>query len=60
MHPESLHLHHRRTWCGDPEEHAISVFVNLQFHIGFQPESISERFRNDDSARLINFYIHTI
>ena len=60
MHPELIHVHHCRVWHGHPEQHPMRVFVNLKFHIGFQPESISERFRNDDPARFINLDNHTL
>ena len=60
VHPEPIHVHHRGVWHGHPEQHAIRVFVDLQLHIGFQPEPISERFRNDDPTRLINLDSHAM
>jgi hypothetical protein len=60
VHPEPIHVHHRGVWHGHPELHPIRVFVDLQFHIGFQHEPISERFRHDDPTRFINLDNHAI
>ena len=58
MNPEPFDSHHRPLWIRHPEQYAISLFVDLQYHIGFQPKSVPQDFRDDNSPRLINFHIH--
>ena len=60
MNPEPFDSHHRRLWSRHPEQHAIGLFVDLECHVGFQPKSVSQNFRDDDSPRLINFHIHVV
>lgn len=49
VHPEPIDFYHRRVWRRYPEQHAIGLFVNLQFHVWFQTKLDSQRFRDDDS-----------
>jgi hypothetical protein len=53
-------MHHRGVWRERPEEHAIGLFLDLKYHVGFQAEPIPEPLRHDDPTRPINFHIHAV
>lgn len=60
MNPEPVDFRHRRVWSRYPEQHSVGLLVDLKCHVGFQPTSVLQHFRDNDSPRLIKFYIHGI
>lgn len=60
MDPEPLDVHHGRLWRWYPQQQTIGVFLNVKFHVGFQPKSVPQNFRDDDSCRIMNFHVHVI
>ena len=60
MDPKSVYLDHRRLLRYRAQQNAARLVHRLKFNLGCKPQAFSQRFGEDDAARLVYSELHAI